>query len=295
MGQRPVLRFASRGWRDLPAPSARVRGAGQLPYNPNRPLTLPGDRNPRRRPQFRTDVLARMILPVLALGGLGVGVFFGVSALLDDDDAATLPAATDAAAIDPAAIDTAGAATTVPDTTDPATTDVATPDAGASDAGAGAATPIDADQPTTGGTAATEGEATVDATVDAPGASSVVTEAQLNGAPALLERGGATPIPSGVAGLTLADGTLYDPADPAAALSSVWPAGTLLEVTRLPGGPLLTDEDAAELIGKTVQLLVVGNADFPTELQLSPAAYELIARDFEPIIALRIVAIAAPE
>ena len=53
--------------------------------------------------------------------------------------------------------------------------------------------------------------------------------------------------------------------------------GTVLDVTRLPGGPLLTEEDAAELIGRTIQVVVVGTGDFPTELQLSPAAYQRIA------------------
>ena len=122
-----------------------------------------------------------------------------------------------------------------------------------------------------------------------------MTAAQLGGAPASIERAGATPIPSGVSGMTLPDGSVYDPADESAALSSVWPAGTVLDVTRLPGGPLLTEEDAAELIGRTIQVVVVGTGDFPTELQLSPAAYQRIARDFEPIIALQITVVSAPQ
>ena len=255
-----------------------MRGSGELPYNPGRPLTLPGDRHKRRRPQLRTDLLASLILPLLALGGVGVGVFFGVSALLDNDTAPTTAAApTDAAP--PAAAPTDAAPT------DAVPTDVATADA----AGDNAA-PIDADQPATAGAPVTDDAADAGAATD--GSAGVVTDAQLSGAPALLERGGATPVPSGIVGLTLADGSIYDPADETAALSSVWPAGTVLELTRLPGGPLLSDQDAAELIGKVVQVLVVGNGDFPTELQLSPAAFQLLARDFEPIIALRIVAVA---
>ena len=74
----------------------------------------------------------------------------------------------------------------------------------------------------------------------------------------------------------------------------MWPAGTVLDLTRLPGGPLLTEEDAAALIGKTVQVVVRGSGEFPTELQLSPAAYTLLARAFEPIIALRMEAVEAP-
>lgn len=302
MAQRPVLRFASRGWRDLPSPSTRVRGAGDLPYNPRRPLTLPGSRHRRRRPQLRGESILRLLLPILALAGLGVGVFFGVSALLDSDDPAP---ATDAPATDATAT-----------ATDAATADAATEGTtgntaeGTADSTAGGtagdtadntaegATPIDSDAPAVTADQSAQAEAPAAGDTDAaavPTSPDVVTEAALSGAPAVLDRGGATPIPSGITGLTLADGTLYNPADETAALSSVWPAGTVLDITRLPGGPLLTDDDAAELIGKTIQVIVVGNGEFPTELQLSPAAYQRIARDFEPIIALRIVAVAAPE
>lgn len=298
MAQRPVLRFASRGWRDMPSPSTRVRGGSDLPYNPGRPISLPGERNNRRRPQFRGDLFTRFLLPLFVLAGMGVGVFFGVSALLDGYPA---PVAGGDAAVTTPEGDVAG-------TEDADSTDVSgTEQTGSSDAagtttsaaGDEAAGPIDADQPATGAA-----DDTVDTTPEAGGAAeeaatdtgpTVVTDAQLSGAPTLLERGSATPIPSGITALTLADGSAYNPADETAALSSVWPAGTVLEVTRLPGGPLLTEDDAALLIGKTVQVIVMGNGEFPTELQLSPAAYQLLAREFEPIIALRIAPVSAPE
>ena len=283
MAQRPDLRFANRGWRDLPSPSTRVRGAGELPYNPRRPLTLPGDRNPRRRPQFRGDRVVGILLPVLIIAGMGVGVFFGVGYLLGDDAAPAEAPAPAAAVAETAGADTSTAAAT------PATTDTAQ----AAEAEAAEAGPIDAAQASAGAAGATA-EATP-APAAAAAAPDVVTEAQLTGAPASVDRAGATPIPSGVTGLTLADGSAYDPSDDAAALSSVWPAGTVLDLTRLPGGPLLTDEDAAELIGRTIQVVVVGVGEFPTELQLSPAAYERIARDFEPIIAIQISVAAAPQ
>ena len=122
----------------------------------------------------------------------------------------------------------------------------------------------------------------------------VVTEAALGGARVLVERGGATPIPPGIESPILADGSAYNPSDSTTAFSSVWPPGTVLDLTRLPGGPLLTEEDAAEVSGKMLRVVVRWSGEFPTELQLSPAAYMLIARDFEPIIALRIEAVAAP-
>ena len=283
MAQQPVQRFANRGWRDLPSPSTRVRGAGELPYNPRRPLTLPGNRNPRQRPQFRGDRVVAILLPILVIAGMGVGVFFGVGYLLGDDAA---PAEAPAAAVaETAGADADSAAEAVP--AQAASADVA--ETRAADAEAG---PIDAAQASTGAADATETATPAQAVAVAE---QVVTEAQLGGAPASVERAGATPIPAGATGLTLADGSAYDPTDDAAALSSVWPAGTVLDLTRLPGGPLLTEEDAAELIGRTIQVVVVGVGEFPTELQLSPAAYQRIARDFEPIIAIQISVAASPE
>ena len=111
-----------RGYREIPGASVRVRGQNDRPYNPGRPLRLPRDRRPWRRPQFNLGALARLLFPVALLAGLGVGVFFGVDALLDDGDgeaarnvaepsgaAAESPESTsDAAAIDGGTADAAG-------------------------------------------------------------------------------------------------------------------------------------------------------------------------------------------
>ena len=119
----------------------------------------------------------------------------------------------------------------------------------------------------------------------------IITPADLNGAPVIIERAAARPVPEG----TVPAGVIYDPADPAAALSSVWAAGTVVELTRLPGAPLLSDEEAALFVGKTIRLTIVASNAFPEELQLSQAAYKLIAQEREPIIAVRIEAVGAPE
>ena len=63
----------------------------------------------------------------------------------------------------------------------------------------------------------------------------------------------------------------------------------------MPGGPLLSAEEAAALIGKTIEVTVVDTGAFPTEIQLSPAAYRNLALPIEPIIALRLQVIDAPE
>ena len=81
-----MLQFSRRGFRELPGPSTRMRGAGGLPYNPRRPLRLPRDRRPRKRPQLDPSGILRLLLPIALLVALGVGVFFGVDALLDDGD-----------------------------------------------------------------------------------------------------------------------------------------------------------------------------------------------------------------
>ena len=289
------MHFARRGFRELPGATTRMRGSAGLPYNPRRPLRLPRDRRPRRRPQLDPGGIFRLFVPLVLLVGLGVGVFFGVDALLDDGDAA----------------DDSQTAAAVGDATSPGLDGDASAAPADGDAGTAQDTsslpPIDADQPV-GPSDAAAGSASGDqaapsVTEPEPDAgpatgtttpSDIITSADLDGAPVIVERGAATPIPPGVAQRTLDDGTAYDPTDTAVAFSSVWAPGTVLEITRLPGGPLLSAEEAALLIGKVIRVTVGATESIPTELQLSPAAFQLLALEVEPIIALRIEAVAAP-
>ena len=292
------VHFSRRGFRELPGPSTHIRGSTGLPYNPRRPLRLPRDRRPRRRPQLDPGGILRLLLPLALLVVLGVGVFFGVDALLDDGDdsqdgaqdttaaAVTPPADVDSAAVSTPVSDGSDAepaqdATTVPpinadspldpsdNTTDPAPTDQVVPDA-------------------------TDPDPAVVPVTDGSTRPNIITSADLDGAPVIVERGAATPIPPGLAQRTLEDGTAYDPTDSAVAFSSLWAPGTVLEITRLPGGPLLSAEEAALLIGKVIRVTVGATEPIPTELQLSPAAFQLLALEVEPIIALRIEAVEAP-
>ena len=211
---------------------------------------------------------------VLILAGGGVGVFFLVSALISEGDEN-----------EPPTVDTSTASATT------STEDVAAED-----------TPTLVEEPagsarevvTATDPAAESAEEATDPVQENLVAPEIITPLDLGGAPVLIERGGATPIPSIEPNSTLPNGSPYDPADPALALSSVWAAGTVLEITRLPGGPLLSAEEAAELIGRTIQVTVVDTGSFPTELQLSPAAYHNLALPIEPIIALRMEVIDAP-
>jgi hypothetical protein len=288
------MQFSRRGFRELPGPSTRLRGSADLPYNPRRPLRLPRDRRPRKRPQLDPSGFLRLLLPLALLVGLGVGVFFGVDALLDDsgDDQTSATAA-------------------VPPSPDLESDSVAAPAADGADTEPAQDTsslpPINADQPAASSDTAVDDAPADQAAADltdaepasAPAAAEstrpdIITSADLGGAPVIVERGAATPIPPGVAERTLDDGTPYDPTDTSVAFSSVWAPGTVLEITRLPGGPLLSAEEAALLIGKVIRVTVGATETIPTELQLSPAAFQLLALAVEPIIALRIEAVAAP-
>jgi hypothetical protein len=266
-----------RGHRELPGASVRVRGQNDLSYNPGKPLRLPRDRQRRRPPQFNLPAIVRLLLPIAALAGLGVGVFFGIDALLDDDAPAS-----------PAVV--AGtAADGVTDVADDA-------DAAAASAGANASGSATDDAGSAAQTAGS-GDASVDVVADTaadtvvPTTPRIITPADLDGAPVILERGAARPVPEG----SVAAGVSYDASDPTIAFSSIWGPGTVVELTRLPGAPLLSDEEAALFVGKTIRLTIIASGTFPEELQLTPAAYELLAQEREPIIAVRIEAVGAPE
>lgn len=256
----PYTQRVRRPYRDLPGGSTRLRGVSDLPYNPARPLRLPNQPGPHRRPALPLGRLLRILLPVAFLAAAGVGMFVLVDSLLDDGEGsgegAAAPAAETALAEQPPAPSETAAAT----------------EAGEVSA---VAEPTPAE------------ESAEPAPAEESAAPRIITSVDVGGAPVVVERGAATPVPSGLSGLLLADGSPYDPADASVAFSSVWQPGTVLEITRLPGGPLLSAEDATRLVGKSIRVTVHQTGAFPTELQLSPAAYTQLALPIEPIIALR--------
>ena len=282
----------SRGPREFPTPQIQIRGSAEGPYRSGRPLRLPGDGGPRRSLQFNYGAILRILLPIGVLAGLGVGVFFGVDVLLEDDEpeaaAATEIAAEDGAQASGDAAAQAGDAETAgeqpSDEADSQAAAVA--DAGDDATAAEEQAAAQAEEPPA------EDAAVEQAAAEEP-ASGVLTPADVGGAPIIVERGAATPIPP-AASPALANGASYDPDDATVALSNIWPAGTVLDLTRLPGGPLLTEEEAAQLIGSTIRVTVGAAGDFLTELQLSPAAFAGLAKAVEPIVALRIEVVEAP-
>ena len=213
----------------------------------------------------------RGLLPLAALAGLGVGIFLLVDTLLNDGG-------TDESAADTSV---AAASEAAPEGT------VAEASVEASETAAAAATESPSDAPLDGRAATAESSGV-------EGQPAIITPVDLDGAPVVVERGHAMPVPSGGPPDALADDVPYDPADKTVALSSIWGPGTVLELTRLPGGPLLDGEDAERLIGSTIQVVVAGTGEFATELQLSPAAYQILALVFEPIIAVHIEVVGAP-
>ncbi len=246
-----------------------------MPYNPQKPLLLPDEQLKRRKKWPHLSPLGRVLGVVLILTGSGVGIFFLASVLISESNGGESPAADTPIASAPASAEDVVVEETPTPVEEPAGS--ARGPATVTDAAAGAA------------------EEEADSPQESLVAPEIITPLDLGGAPVLIERGGATPIPSIESNPTLSNGSPYDPADPALAFSSVWAIGTVLEITRLPGGPLLSPEEAAELVGKTIQVTVVDTGSFPTELQLSPAAYHNLALPIEPIIALRMEVVDAPE
>ena len=245
------------------------------------------------------------------MGGIGVGVFFGARELLRDDEAAT-PVETEAAQVEVAEADSGDSALT--------STQASEDGASAEPAGA-AAEPIqtaEAEQaettasttaPATEDDDAAAGETEADAQAEAsesrtgiahpaqaaPSISTnAITPAQLGGAALTAERVTAEPIPAGIP-RNLADGSDYDPTEPATVFTDLWPVGTTLRLTRLPGATLLSDEEQAEVVGTEVLVVVRGSEDSNTDLLLSPAAFDQVAvYGVERIIALRVEVTAAP-
>lgn len=292
----------SRGVRDFSSPQIRVRGTDDLPYHPNRRLRLPNE-----RPPFWTRFrwVFRIILPLAAMGGIGIGVYFGVSELInrnpaaEPDQAAATQTQAEPTDSDPAA--TGGAAPSGDAQSDAADESTAAAESSSEPAPEEpSSAPVDqpspdqeqetqADQPT-----ADDGPIVHPARAAPTISADAVTPGQIEGSPLTADRVTAEPVPEGIP-RNLADGSDYDPAEPATAFSKLWPVGTTLRLTRLPGATLLSDDEQAEVVGTEVLVVVRGSQDSNTDLQLSPAAFDQVAvYGVERIIALAVEVTAPP-
>lgn len=274
----------ARGTREFSSPEVRVRSEQSPPFHVNQRLLLPNER--RRR--FTLRRVTRVLLPLLVMGGIGVGVYFGVYYLLRDGEEAApvvetvAPAETAAPAVDQQAAP-AGAE-------QPA---AAEQQAAAEEQGAAAestAEPAPQSAPSEPATQPAVHPAQAPPVV----AAEAVTPAQVGGAPLIGERMTAEALPAGIP-RQLADDTPYDPADATAAFSNIWPTGTTLRLTRLPGAPLLTEDQAAQVVDASTLVVVRGSENSNTDIQLSAAAFEQLGfYQTERIIAVRAEVVAPP-
>ncbi|MYE05739.1 MAG: hypothetical protein F4Y04_00690 [Chloroflexi bacterium] len=286
-----------RGAQDFSSPQVRVRGANDFRQYSNQRLRLPNERPPLG-PRIKRTIGA--ILTLAILGGIGVGVYFGVTLLLEEDEPAA-SAVTQTA--EPAQTQSAAQTAAEQPAQESETATAAAPESSSSDTAAqdsqesAAAQTQQAQQPEQSQSAdqATEPQEMVAVSSIEPSvAEELVTPAQIGGAEIAVERVTAEPIPAGIP-KTLADGAAYDPTEPATVFTSRWPVGTTLRLIRLPGATLLTDEEQAEVVGAEALVVVRGTESSNTDLQLSPAAFDRIAfYGTERIIAVRVEVTAAP-
>ncbi|MYJ93831.1 MAG: hypothetical protein F4038_12400 [Chloroflexi bacterium] len=287
-----------RGAQDFSSPQVRVRGANDFRQYSNQRLRLPNERPPLGP---RVKQLIGAILTLALLAGIGVGVYFGVTLLLEEDEPATSEVRQDtvpaqdgettatADAQDSQASDPASATATDSPSPQAATDAEETQDA------ADAEEQSESSQSAQEAQQASQAQAITSVSLIEPQvADEQVTPAQIGGAEIVAQRLTAEPVPSGIP-RTLADGAAYDPSEPATVFTSRWPVGTTLRLTRLPGATLLTDEEQAEVVGAEMLVVVRGTESSNTDLQLSPAAFEQIAfYGTERIIAVRAEVTAAP-
>lgn len=287
-----------RGARDFSSPQIRVRGANDFRHYSNQRLRLPNERPPLG-PRIRRTIGALLTLAVV--GGIGVGVYFGVTLLIQEDDAQEVEVTevTDATESVEAEENGGQAPASGQESTADASTEEPTPGESATEAD-------ETEQASNQATRASDTEETQDqpsqtqpslvsvSSIEPTVSVQQVTPAQLNGAEIVVERLTAEPIPSGIP-RTLADGADYDPTEPATVFTSRWPVGTTLRLTRLPGATVLSDEQQAEVVGTTALVVVRGTESSNTDLQLSPAAFGQIAfYGTERIIAVRVEVTAPP-
>lgn len=289
-----------RGARDFSSPQIRVRGAGDFRQYTNQRLRLPNERPPLG-PRFKRTIGALLALAIV--GGIGVAVYFGVTLLIEEDDAPAAEvqesigaAEDDGSGSDPATSAAADEAQTEQSSAVAQSTDRAAEDQSASTANEST---VESDEQSESAASAQQTSQTQQSTVAISSIEPTVSEqqvtpAQVNGAEIVAERVTAEPVPSGIP-RSLADGAVYDPSEPATVFTSRWPVGTTLRLTRLPGATVLTDEEQEQVVGLVAMVVVRGSESSNTDLQLSPAAFEQIAfYGTERIIAVRVEVTAAP-
>ena len=289
-----------RGARDFSSPQVRVRGANDFRQYSNQRLRLPNERPPLG-PRFRRTIGALLSLAIV--GGIGVGVYLGVTLLLEEDDA---PAAEVDEVVEAVETDGSDEESATPDDSEDgqsanpgageqSATEVGAEQQESADEDSAGAAPDSTESAASGQQSSQVQQSSVAISMIEPTVSEQqVTPAQLGGAEIVAERVTAEPVPSGIP-RSLADGASYDPTEPATVFTARWPVGTTLRLTRLPGATVLSDEEQDQVVGSVAMVVVRGTESSNTDLQLSPAAFEQLAfYGTERIIAVRVEVTAAP-
>ena len=286
------------GAHDFSSPQIRVRGASDFRQYSNQRLRLPNERPPLG-PRIRQIIGA--LVTIAILGGVGVGVYFGVTLLLEDDESSTTEVAEPVEATEAQSEDQAASEQAAESTQDAASEQEPSEATGSaasfeqSQEQTSAQEEAQQPEPTQSTPQAAQPQPVVSVSLIEPSVTDeVVTPAQIDGAEIVAERATAEPVPPGIP-RSLADGAAYDPTEPATVFTARWPVGTTLRLTRLPGATLLTDDEQAEVVGTETLVVVRGSESSNTDLQLSPAAFEQIAfLGTERIIAVRVEVTAPP-
>ncbi len=293
-----------RGARDFSSPQVRVRGANDFRTYSDQRLRLPNERPPLG-PLLRRLIGA--LLTLAAVAAIGVGVYFGVTELLAEDEPGVVSTQEASEAEQSAAAAASAESQTQADSAaeEQTAAEADTESAELEDTDIAQEAPAQDDEPAataTDSAADTEAAQQEQSEAAAPSISAVVptvseepvVPAQIGGAEVVAERVTAEAIPSGIP-RTLADGVEYDPTEPATVFTSRWPVGTTLRLTRLPGATLLTDEQQSQVLGAQALVVVRGTEATNTDLQMSPAAFDLVAfYGIERIIAVRVEVVAPP-
>ena len=295
-----------RGAREFSSPQIRVRGAGDFRQYSRQRLRLPNERPPMG-PGLKRTIGALLALAIV--GGIGVGVYFGVTLVLEEEEAppAAVEETVEAVEGDGSEGEAAESAPSAEAQSEesggagPAAEEVAAgPAEQASVEEEGeeelSAEEGDGSEPGAGQQEGLEAEpsAVAISLIEPTVSEEPVTPAQLGGAEIVAERATVEPVPSGIP-RSLADGAAYDPSEAATAFTSRWPVGTTLRLTRLPGATVLSDEQQAEVVGTVTMVVVRGSESSNSDLQLSPAAFDQIAfYGSERIIAVHVEVTAAP-
>ena len=286
------------GAHDFSSPQIRVRGANDFRHYSSQRLRLPNERPPLG-PRIRQIIGA--LVTIAILGGVGVGVYFGVTLLLEDDETSTAEVSEPVEATEAQSEDQAASEQAAESTQDAASQQEPSEETGSaasveqSQEQTSAQEQAQQPEPTQSTQQAAQPQTVVAVSSIEPSVTDeVVTPAQIDGAEIVAERATAEPVPPGIP-RSLADGAAYDPTEPATVFTARWPVGTTLRLTRLPGATLLTDEEQAEVVGTETLVVVRGSESSNTDLQLSPAAFEQIAfLGTERIIAVRVEVTAPP-